>query len=245
MGIGTAYNPSKRMPLGAVSYLLSLLAFFGWVVSMAVFWNNVAIIGWGLLIVPCCFLLTWFFNTHCPQLADICLPDWTGFALVGAIGLIALPTLPLIFYRSFDSDFWGMILIGGLLLIVLSVGWCVSKVAKHFKDKSENKPKIAFRSEELTALARECASRFVPALKKIPKVYISPEEDFDDTMAFYIPAINEAFFSAAYLKRASPEQLKNTMLHELLHAWIHQHKYDDALGHDGAFKAAATMFGID
>ena len=110
----------------------------------------------------------------------------------------------------------------------------------------KHRPKITFLNTDLFSLAQECQSRFEPPLKLIPKMFIARDEDFDSEPVLYLSRKEEMFFKPTYLKDASPEDLKNTMLKHLLDVWIRQHKHDDGLGREGgSYKAAAIMFGIE
>ena len=114
------------------------------------------------------------------------------------------------------------------------------------EEAGKNRPQIVFISSDLLSLGRECQARFNPPLKALPQMFIARDEDFESEPVLYLPGREEMFFKPTYLKDASPEDLKNTMLRNLLDAWIRQHKHEDGLGREGgSYKAAAIMFGID
>jgi predicted SprT family Zn-dependent metalloprotease len=51
-------------------------------------------------------------------------------------------------------------------------------------------------------------------------------------------------FNSDYLKGASEADVIDTMMHELLHHWIHVHKFGDKGAHGDRFETAAKLLGI-
>src|ERR1022692_994397 len=79
-------------------------------------------------------------------------------------------------------------------------------------------------SPELDVLAQACAKRFSIGFKKFPRVFMLPDNQFEETtLAFYRPKANEIYFKASYVLTATPGHLADTMLHELAHAWQRQY----------------------
>jgi hypothetical protein len=101
---------------------------------------------------------------------------------------------------------------------------------------------------ELTKLRDSCLSLFdKKPLKSTPSVFIEEDDHFDSTTtrAHYHTAENQICFRKGYLDKGTPQQWVNTMKHELLHAWIHQHDFRGDRAHDDLFKAAAELLGIE
>ncbi len=120
------------------------------------------------------------------------------------------------------------------------------------------KPPIPSQSsvDDLTKLRDSCVALFSrKPLKSIPPVYIHGDTHFTQIIpdihfaarlpnAHYEVSGNIICFREGYLHTATPAQLINTMKHELLHAWIHQHDFDGDRAHDDIFKAASELLGI-
>lgn len=113
-------------------------------------------------------------------------------------------------------------------------------------------------ADDLTKLRDSCVALFSrKPLKIIPPISIHSDDHFtvigiipDPNFApplpnaHYEPSRNIVCFREGYLKTATAGQLVNTMKHELLHAWIHQHDFSGDRAHDDIFKAACELLGI-
>jgi hypothetical protein len=85
---------------------------------------------------------------------------------------------------------------------------------------------------------------FKPApapLRVIPTLHILPPSMFKNAIAYYKP--ETICFNDQYLNR-TPEQIENTMKHELLHAWLHQYGFRTGDSHGIHFRVMATYLGV-
>jgi hypothetical protein len=82
-------------------------------------------------------------------------------------------------------------------------------------------------------------------LKHIPPIFIEPLEHFlDQEWAHYERRQRIICFSTAYVEDADISSLLDTMIHELLHAWIHENELGDGDPHGKSFEAACKLLGI-
>ena len=101
--------------------------------------------------------------------------------------------------------------------------------------------------EQLTRLRDSCLSLLDKTpLKDIPLIVTRPKSYFLELAhAQYESIGNLICFNESYLETATPEQLVNTMKHELAHAWLHQHGYDQENWHGPHFQIVAKLLGIE
>jgi hypothetical protein len=90
--------------------------------------------------------------------------------------------------------------------------------------------------ERLTKLRDSCLFKFHPSIKRIPGIVIEPVEHFakPTNLAHYEPKNNLVCFNRDDLNRSFEDQT-DTMIHELLHCYMHQ------VGPKGSDKTWAEM----
>lgn len=118
-------------------------------------------------------------------------------------------------------------------------------------------PSVLTDLERLTRLRDSCLHNFhKKPLKAVPSIAIKSIEHFSKplTLARYEPPQNVVCFKDEYVKEASYDELADTMIHELLHAWLNQHgpqgenktwadQQDNP--HDQYFEMMAQQLGIE
>lgn len=139
----------------------------------------------------------------------------------------------------------------------------VKKWATQQEEKKKEPPRLVVIKKEvlpdpldpleaLTKLRDSCLSLFhKKPLKTIPPIFIEPDEHFKNSKlpyvyAHYHTSKDVICFNEKYIKEnPTPQSLLDTMKHELLHAWIHQHNFNGDRAHDDLFKATAELLGIN
>lgn len=156
---------------------------------------------------------------------------------------------------------------GGTLFLLFTLGLIInigaygvykvvnrtSKLSE-FADNNYAKPAVAFAFEPLTELATVAAAKFTAfPLPSVPKVFISPENYFrHQRVAFYNKESSAIYFKDTYVNGATPEDLADVMVSQLIHYWMHQYQqeiYEDFTGspsqtYNACYRVASRLLGV-